>query len=646
MSISLGDALLRAAATDPERDAVVLPGERWSYGRLAERAQGVARSLAALGVRAGRPRGRAHAELGGVPGRALRNRARGRHRRPDQRPLQGARDAPHPRRQRGQGRAHERPDGRARQPLRPAARGDQRRPDRAARGEGRARPDRRGGVRRAGPAHGAPGGRPARHRDAALHLRHDRPAARLPDLARRDRPRLGRRRRRDGHHRAPTPSGTRARCSTSPPSASRSPASWSAPPTSPPASSTPTRASSCSRPSGPSVWYPAYDRIMLGVVNHPRFGEIDLSGLKSVLAVGQPDTLRRLQATVPDAKLVSTFGMTESAGCAVISRVDDPEHVRMETAGGPVEGLEARLADDGEILLRGPLLFDGYHNEDESPFVDGWFGTGDLGAEVHGRIAFRGRKKEMLRVGGENVAPAQIEATPDGAPGGADGRGHRPPGRAPGRGPVRVRRAARRGHRGRADRALPRLAGLVQGPAARALRRAVADVGHEDPEVQAARADGERGRHDARPRRPLGRSHAGRRGVDLPGGSPTYAELADVRRGGRRGRPARRRRRLRRPRRRAAARGLGALPLARARRRPPGRDPGAAQRALQDPRARLRDAPRRAEAALHGRVVRGAGRRLRPAAGLRDRDRRARRRVLGGGRRRARRDACAPRTRA
>ena len=75
----------------------------------------------------------------------------------------------------------------------------------------------------------------------------------------------------------------------------------------------------------PSVWYPAYDRIMLGVVNHPRFGEIDLSGLKSVLAVGQPDTLRRLQAAVPDAKLVSTFGMTESAGCAVISRVDDPE---------------------------------------------------------------------------------------------------------------------------------------------------------------------------------------------------------------------------------------------------------------------------------------------------------------------------------
>src|SRR4051794_37122086 len=52
-SITLGDALLRAAAADPERDAVVLPGERWSYGRLADRSSGVARSLVALGVSPG-----------------------------------------------------------------------------------------------------------------------------------------------------------------------------------------------------------------------------------------------------------------------------------------------------------------------------------------------------------------------------------------------------------------------------------------------------------------------------------------------------------------------------------------------------------------------------------------------------------------
>jgi fatty-acyl-CoA synthase len=148
---------------------------------------------------------------------------------------------------------------------------------------------------------------------------------------------------------------------------------------------------------------------MLGVVNHPRWGEIDVSGLKSVLAVGAPDTLRRLQAAVPDAKLVSTFGMTESAGCAVISRIDDPYELRMETAGGPLPGLEVRTGEDGEILLRGPLLFDGYHGEPSRDAGD-WFHTGDQGVMLDGRLAFRGRLKDMLRVGGENVAPAQIEA--------------------------------------------------------------------------------------------------------------------------------------------------------------------------------------------------------------------------------------------
>ena len=146
-----------------------------------------------------------------------------------------------------------------------------------------------------------------------------------------------------------------------------------------------------------------------------------------MLAVGQPDTLRRLQAAVPGAVLVSTFGMTESAGCAVISRVDDPEPVRMETAGGPVEGLEARLADDGEILLRGPLLFDGYHNEDASPFVDGWFHTGDLGAErARPHRVPRPQEGDAARRRRERRARAD-RGDPDGPPGGADGRGHRPP---------------------------------------------------------------------------------------------------------------------------------------------------------------------------------------------------------------------------
>jgi fatty-acyl-CoA synthase len=165
----------------------------------------------------------------------------------------------------------------------------------------------------------------------------------------------------------------------------------------------------------PSIWYPAYDRIMLGVVNHPRWAEVDVSGLKCVLAVGAPDTLRRLQDAVPHATLVSTFGMTESCGCAVIHDLDDPLEVRCSTSGGPLPGLEVRVDAVGEIQLRGPLLFDGYHGDPgktaSSYTADGWFRTGDLGVlDDRGRLAFRGRLKDMLRVGGENVAPAQIEA--------------------------------------------------------------------------------------------------------------------------------------------------------------------------------------------------------------------------------------------
>jgi fatty-acyl-CoA synthase len=153
---------------------------------------------------------------------------------------------------------------------------------------------------------------------------------------------------------------------------------------------------------------------------------VDISGLKCVLAVGAPETLTRLQAAVPHAVLVSTFGMTESCGCAVMHELDDPLEVRTSTAGTALPGLEVRIVEPGadgsvpagtvgEIQLRGPLLFDGYHNDERKTAAsfaeNGWFRTGDLGVlDAGGRLAFRGRLKDMLRVGGESVAPAQIEA--------------------------------------------------------------------------------------------------------------------------------------------------------------------------------------------------------------------------------------------
>jgi acyl-CoA synthetase (AMP-forming)/AMP-acid ligase II len=177
----------------------------------------------------------------------------------------------------------------------------------------------------------------------------------------------------------------------------------------------------------PTALYPAYANILLGILHHPRYGEVDLSAARRALVVGPPQTLMALQEQLgPDCVLVSTFGMTESCGCSTQHDLDDPLEVRCGTVGLPIPGLELRIADPmtdtaaapdvpGEIQLRGPVLFDGYYRDErktEATFLaGGWMRTGDLGsADATGRARYLGRIKEIIRVGGENLSPAEIEA--------------------------------------------------------------------------------------------------------------------------------------------------------------------------------------------------------------------------------------------
>jgi long-chain acyl-CoA synthetase len=109
--------------------------------------------------------------------------------------------------------------------------------------------------------------------------------------------------------------------------------------------------------------------------------------------------------------LVEGYGQTESSGVIATNRLG---RARIGTVGEPLPGVEVRIAADGEVLTRGPHVFQGYFNDAELTAAtidaDGWLHTGDVGALEDGRLRILDRKKDILITsGGKNVAPANIE---------------------------------------------------------------------------------------------------------------------------------------------------------------------------------------------------------------------------------------------
>jgi long-chain acyl-CoA synthetase len=105
------------------------------------------------------------------------------------------------------------------------------------------------------------------------------------------------------------------------------------------------------------------------------------------------------------------YGMTETATAATTST---PEHHRFGTVGRALPGVEIRIADDGEVLLKGANIFRGYYKNDDASFgaiEDGWLHTGDLGSlDEDGYLSITGRKKDIIiTAGGKNLTPANIE---------------------------------------------------------------------------------------------------------------------------------------------------------------------------------------------------------------------------------------------
>ena len=173
----------------------------------------------------------------------------------------------------------------------------------------------------------------------------------------------------------------------------------------------------------------AVDSMLMPLLDHPDLGRRDLSSLRTggVAAVGGgrhgllEDVLERL---VPLA--FHPYGMTEVNAMSLVHDLDEPASERLVPGVWPVPGLQARIADpetgvpsgidtEGELQFRGPLVTRGYYDkpdETRAAFTsDGWFKSGDLGVQDGaGRVIFRGRLKETLRISHHMVAPGEIEA--------------------------------------------------------------------------------------------------------------------------------------------------------------------------------------------------------------------------------------------
>jgi long-chain acyl-CoA synthetase len=105
------------------------------------------------------------------------------------------------------------------------------------------------------------------------------------------------------------------------------------------------------------------------------------------------------------------WGMTETSTAATVSRPDD---FKVGTIGKPFPGCEIKIAEDGEILVKGPNVFQGYYKNEEATretIVDGWLHTGDIGEiDPDGFIKITGRKKDIIiTAGGKNITPANLE---------------------------------------------------------------------------------------------------------------------------------------------------------------------------------------------------------------------------------------------
>jgi fatty-acyl-CoA synthase len=161
------------------------------------------------------------------------------------------------------------------------------------------------------------------------------------------------------------------------------------------------------------------------MLEHPDRPRRDLTAMRTGLTIGLPEDIAMTMDAVGARELCNVYGSTETYGNCAVTDAHDALAVRLETQGRPLPGMTIRAVDRdtgrplppgdvGELRVKG-WITPGYFRDagqTRAAFdADGWFVTGDLGLiDADGRVRFRGRLKEMIKTGGINVAPLEVEA--------------------------------------------------------------------------------------------------------------------------------------------------------------------------------------------------------------------------------------------
>lgn len=171
--------------------------------------------------------------------------------------------------------------------------------------------------------------------------------------------------------------------------------------------------------------YSGVDSLFLTLYKHPAFRRESLASVTKGWIASSPDIVRMVQRDMGLTGIANVFGISEASPNITIGDLDEPPELRAATCGLPHPGCEVKVIDpstgnaqppehSGEILFRGYSLMLGYYNNPTETAkaidADGWLHTGDRGVlQKTGHLEYHGRIKDMLRVGGENLAPAEVE---------------------------------------------------------------------------------------------------------------------------------------------------------------------------------------------------------------------------------------------